>query len=78
MPGAEEALKVLHECGYRIIIHSVRGDRPDHIREWMEYYHLPFNEITRVKPAADYYIDDKAIRFISWAQTLNDIMEVRK
>ena len=78
MPGTEEALKVLHECGYRIIIHSVRGDRPDHIQKWMEYYKLPYDEITRVKPAAHVYVDDKAIRFTSWSQTLNEIVRLRE
>ncbi len=32
----------------------------------MNYYKLPFNEITNIKPQADHYIDDKAIKFENW------------
>lgn len=36
------------------------------MREWLELHHIPFDEIddgSRGKPLADFYIDDKAVRF---------------
>ena len=74
--GAKEAITSLKELGHTIIIHSVKGDRPQHIAEWMTWYNIPYDRITREKPEADFYIDDKAIRFTSWGQTLNDMMDL--
>lgn len=64
--GAKEQLTEWHDSGHTIIIHSLWGGKPDAIAKWMEYYQIPYNEITNIKPQADYYIDDKAIRFESW------------
>ena len=66
MEGAKEALEALKAKGDTIIIHSVWGNDQKTIGDWMKYYQIPFDEITNVKPQADYYIDDKAIRFTSW------------
>jgi hypothetical protein len=41
--------------------------------EWLNYYEIPYDEVTAIKPNADYYIDDKAIRFHNWEQTMQEI-----
>lgn len=74
MPGAAEALALLHGRGHTVIIHSVRGNERDVIRKWMEYYMIPFDSITNVKPQADFYVDDKAVHFDNWADTLKVIL----
>jgi len=66
LPGAKESLKRYREAGYAVIVHSVRGGQPEHIAEFMDYYGLTYDTITNIKPNADYYIDDKAIRFSNW------------
>ena len=45
------------------------------IWEWLNKYNLEkyIDDVTYYKPNAKYYIDDKAIRFISWNQTIGEI-----
>jgi len=64
--GTEEALDFFKRRGWTIIVHSVWGDKAEIISKYMDYYNLPYDEITNVKPKADYYIDDNAIRFDTW------------
>lgn len=71
LPGAKEALIAYKQRGDTIIIHSVWGDKPKAISDFMDYYGLPFDTITNIKPNADVYLDDKAIRFINWTETFN-------
>ena len=65
LPGVAEALGTFKERGYKIVIHTVwSGDeRNKAIEDWFAFYNLPYDEITNIKPKADAYIDDKAIRF---------------
>ena len=70
---------------YDIVIFStkVKPDRPlvngktgaELVWEWLEKYNLSkyIKEVTSEKPRAVFYIDDKAIRFIEWEDTLNKI-----
>ena len=75
MEGALETLTKWHQARHTIIVHSVRGGRPQHIEDWMNYYKIPFDTVTNIKPAADIYIDDKGFRFVSWGQ-INEIEEI--
>ena len=71
MEGAQEALTELMLQGHTIIIHSC--NRPSVIADWTAFYGIPYSTITNIKPIADWYIDDKALRFVSWEQTMRDI-----
>lgn len=66
--GAKDALKKYMVRGDEVVIFSTwateKGQKT--IREWLHYYHIPFSSVTNIKPNADVYIDDKAIRFINW------------
>lgn len=66
--GAKEALQIFKRRGDRVIIFSVWGDavRQKVIADWLKFYAIPHDSITNIKPMADVYIDDKAIRFTSW------------
>lgn len=68
--GAKEAMIKLKTEGHTLIIHSVWGDVGDTIMMWLRYYGIPYDYITRTKPNADWYIDDKALRFTNWTETL--------
>ena len=82
LPGALDAIKELSKS-YNIIIFTakVRPDRPlvngktgyELVDEWLKKYNVKkyIGEITHEKPRAEYYIDDKAIRFIEWEDTLD-------
>lgn len=76
IPGAVDAVKYLKQIGHEIIIHPTWADnmqRRKAIVDWLEYFKVPFDDITSVKPDADFYIDNNAIRFESWPQTLDFI-----
>lgn len=62
-PGAKTALERINEAGHTILIHTCNS--PKVVEKWMEYFEIPFHEIwqDKGKPVADYYIDDRAIRF---------------
>jgi hypothetical protein len=64
IPGAKEALQHFLEQGHRIVIFSVWGNNPKPIEDWMQFYQIPYHEITNIKPPSlDFLIDDKAIKF---------------
>jgi len=71
---AKEALEYLKMHGHVVIVFSVwAGVGTNTIKEWLKYYAIPFDDVTNIKPEADYYIDDKAIKFINWNQVLEEI-----
>ena len=80
--GAREAMIELKERGYEGVIFSVRTgkSKPDWkkqermVKEWLIKYDIPFDMITSEKLAAEFYIDDRAIRFEgNWDKTLQVI-----
>jgi hypothetical protein len=84
LPGAKEALQTLSKR-YRIVIFTAKAkpDRPlvngqngiELVWEWLKKHDVAqyVDSITSEKPRAVCYIDDKAIRFESWEQTLADV-----
>jgi hypothetical protein len=82
--GAKEAVIELAKS-YRIIIFTAKAkpDRPlvngktgtELVWEWLEKHGIKqfVTEITSEKPRAVCYIDDKAIRFHNWTQTLEEL-----
>lgn len=74
--GAFEALWKLKNQGAIIVVHSVWAaddQRREAIANWMNYFKLPYDFITNRKPDCDYYIDNKALKFESWAQVLAEV-----
>lgn len=66
---AQDAIKTLKNIqGHTIIVHTVWGGDSGRkvIEDWMKFYDIPYDEITNIKPQADYYLDDKAIHFTEW------------
>jgi len=82
IPGAREALAELQQMGFKIMIWTTRNQR-DIIAAACELHKIPFDyinhnpnqpsEINPSKPVADYYIDDRAVRFTYWKDTLSEI-----
>lgn len=85
--GAAEAIKELSKR-YKIIVFTAKAkpDRPllngktgkQLVSEWLDKHGLLsyITDITSEKPRAIAYIDDKAIHFISWQQTIGKINEL--
>jgi hypothetical protein len=88
-PNVREALLKMKELGYVIKIHSCRtatywGSRKERlchfilIQEFMKRNQLPYDEIitseSMDKPVAEFYIDDKAIRYTgNWLDVVKQI-----
>jgi hypothetical protein len=82
VPGAYDALNEL-STKYTIVVYSAkaRKDRPlvggktgvELIWEWLEKYGMKkfVKEVTAEKPRAIFYIDDRAVKFDSWSQTMD-------
>jgi len=91
-PNVKEALETLKQAGYIIKIHSCRtatywgneDERRVHIKmiqDFMKEHRLPYDElimsITKDKPIADVYIDDRAIRYNNnWLQIAQELKDV--
>lgn len=76
MEGAKEGMELLHKKGVYIIIFSVKKEKA--IKGWMDYFKIPYDKITRLKPEADIYIDDKSYRFFTWELLLDDLGFTKK
>ena len=82
LPGAIKALNKLTNNGIKVIIFTTRKDSPE-LRKYLKDNEIPFDLINRNdeqpktanqgKPLADIYLDDRAIRFDTWNQALDDI-----
>lgn len=72
--GAKESLEKLRDKGYKIIIYSARTWAEYEMTEnWLKENNVPYDQIILGKPQGDYWIDDRAIRFRSWDQVINEI-----
>ena len=71
--GAKDGLYKLFEDGWNIFIYS--SNQSDWIARLIEEYELPPMTIWKGsgKPNCDCYLDDRAIRFFNWEQSLWDI-----
>jgi len=82
--GSLEALKTL-SSKYKIVLYTAKAkaDRPlingktgiELVWLWLTKYNMDsyISEVTAEKPRAICYVDDKAIRFLNWEQSLKDI-----
>ena len=71
--GCLESMRLLKERGDTILIHTARiMDECDikHVKDWLVYFGVPFDDICIYKPMADLYIDDKGVTFTSWQDLL--------
>lgn len=86
IPGSIESIKELSKT-YDIVIYTAKAkiDRPlvngktgtQLIWEWLKTHNIDtcIKQVTAEKPRCICYIDDKAIRFIDWNQTMEDLKE---
>lgn len=86
LPGAIEAIKSLQRQNNAVYVHTSRD--PFQVAAWFYQYQVPtvtefFRDfwsdtecvlVTQRKLPALAYIDDRAIRFIDWQQTLLDLV----
>ncbi len=72
--GAREALQRLKAAGHTIVIYTARGWAEYNVtRHWLDQHDMPYDAIHMGKPIAHVWIDDRAIRFRNWQQTLDEL-----
>lgn len=87
LPGAAERIRELRKTGHYIIIQTARnmatcesnlGKVMKNVGkltlDWLDRHGIEYDEIYFGKPNAQVYIDDRAIRFESWADMTNDLL----
>jgi hypothetical protein len=63
----------MRKDGHTIVIFSYRAKHPKHIAEWMEFFEIPYDEITNIKGDFDLIIDDKAVKFTTWEEVKGEL-----
>jgi hypothetical protein len=69
--GAIDALHMLVDRGYDVVILSSRASTPQGknlIMDWLDRYGAPSVRVTAVKVPAELYLDDRAVQFTNWTE----------
>lgn len=77
LPGAVQAMTELMLEGDTLIVFTCRDDSTGYITRWLDYWHVPYHEVTSRKPAADVYLDDKALRHRDWQSSMRALTAMR-
>jgi len=85
MPGAIAKLKALRAVGHEIVIFTARHMKTTGMNvgrvvarqglttlHWLDNHGIEFDEIWFGKPHCDVYVDDNAVRFVSWNDIADD------
>jgi uncharacterized HAD superfamily protein len=65
--GAKEGIKKLIDSYYIIYLYTAREKKYARVTlDWLYNNKVPYHKVFFDKVRADYYIDDKAIRFTNW------------
>lgn len=86
--GSKEAIDELKKY-FNIIIFTARisptfhgkegvKNQLENIKKWLKKYNIYYDKITCEKIPASFYIDDNAIRFSNWDNTLQLISKLKK
>lgn len=82
--GSKEAIDKLKDMGYEIVIFTTRASREingpetdkliSNLEDYLKENEIHFDDITAEKLTAEFYIDDKGIRFENnWNEIMNKI-----
>jgi hypothetical protein len=74
IPGASEALQKLIDAGHTVVIYSARSWSELRMTEaWLKDNGMPYHGLHLGKPVADFFIDDRAVSFTGWDNTLHEL-----
>ena len=76
LPGAKEALAQLKAAGHTVVIYTGRGwPELNATKKWLDDHGMVYDAIHMGKPIAHVWIDDRAIQFKNWPDTLKSLEE---
>lgn len=70
--GSKKAIEILKKT-YKIVIFTCRQPTKD-VEKWLKKNNIYFDLVTNFKEPSRFYIDDNAIRFTNWNETLKLII----
>jgi uncharacterized HAD superfamily protein len=71
LPGAIEGVNQLYDEGHIVIIYSARSwSEYEMTAHWLRTNGVRYHQLVMGKPVGDVWIDDRAIRFRSWNETM--------
>jgi hypothetical protein len=73
LPGALAAIEELQRQGHSLTVHTARvrtEEQLRHVEDWLAYFGFRNVPVFLLKPMADVYLDDKAMRHVEWEQSL--------
>jgi trehalose-6-phosphatase len=74
IPGAREALQKLRAAGHTVVIYTARSWGEYRVtRSWLETHGFEYDGLHMGKPVADVWIDDRALQFNNWNDTLSQL-----
>jgi uncharacterized HAD superfamily protein len=77
-PGAIEGVNRLYDDGHTIIIFSARTWMEyEMTSHWLKEHGIKYHQLVLGKPVGDVWIDDRAIAFRSWEETV-ELLEQKK
>jgi hypothetical protein len=71
LEGALEACRKMADAGHQLVVFTVRAkdqQSTEHVTAWLRHFGFPPMAVAITKPAADVYIDNRAIRFTTWSE----------
>lgn len=72
--GAVDSINKLFDQGHTIIIYSARTwVEFEMTTHWLKTHGVNYHQLILGKPIGDYWIDDRAISFQSWEDTMGKI-----
>ncbi len=73
---AVESINQLYDEGHTIIIYSARlWIEYEMTHHWLKVNGIKFHQLVLGKPQGDFWIDDRALRFEKWENTLIQLKE---
>lgn len=80
--GAITATQKLVEAGNQIVVFTARRVTDPRVykavEDWLNHFRIPHHGITNIKrPEFELMIDNRALRFDNWPQTLGDIQKLQ-
>ena len=76
MPGARKAIKQMIKEGLNVVVSTCR--EVETVKRWLSKQGFSDIEVTNSKPCAIAYIDDRAVKFETWATALRAVREAAK
>ncbi len=76
LPGAREALAQLKAAGHTIVVYTARGwAEYKATRQWLDDHGMSYDALHMGKPIAHVWIDDRALQFRNWSETLSQLAQ---